>query len=163
MASGIPAEVLAQLSPTKKAALETYVRSVSTPPINISMKPPSANTRIPQYDPEKQSAAVYLEQLEAYFKSQGHDEKDYLGVVPTVLEDHVNSWLRNKKTATYTWSQFKTDYKARFDGVSAQQRRQLALITRTQRDDEPVENFVWEMMELAKQVSPAEKTAESVE
>ncbi len=164
----IPTAVLNALSPTKKAALEAWARTATAPVFNlttptIKIRQPNINVKIPKYDPFRKTATGYLEEVEAYFKSQGVDKAEFLEVVPTVLEDHTISWLRSKKTAGYNWDTFKTDFTARFDDVATQQRRQNYLVTRRQKEDEPVETFVWEMMDLAKQVFPTETTAASVE
>ncbi len=162
----IPTAVLNALSPGKQAALHAWARTAVAPVINlptVRVRQANINIKIPNYDPLRKTATGYLEEVEAYFKSQGVEEAEFLEVVSTVLEDHTISWLRSKRVIGYTWAQFKADFTARFDGVAAQQRRQNYLVTRKQREDEPVETFVWEMMDLAKQVFPTETTAESVE
>jgi len=136
------------------------------PVINIPavrVRQPNLNIKVPKYNPFKKTATAYLEEVEAFLKNQGAVEAEFLELVPTVLEDHTISWFRSKKVAAYTWAQFKTDFEARYDNTITKQLRQNHLVTRKQRDDEPVETFVWEMMDLSKQVFPGETIAESVE
>ena len=162
----IPQAVLDALDDTQKAALEAWARCHTAPVINIptvKVKQLNHNVKPPQYDSRKQNSTSYLDELEAYFKHQGFEIGEYVDVLPTVLPEHMKSWLRNKKVVGYNWGKFRADFAARFDSTSDKSRRQHYLATRKQRDDEPIESFIWEMMDLAKQVYPTEDEATSVQ
>ncbi|CAL8068086.1 unnamed protein product [Orchesella dallaii] len=166
--SAVPAEVLSALSTEQRTALEKYIKTVTTapqklviPPIKVKQLNP--NLQIPKYDPLKKTANSYLDDLESYFKHQGFEQDDFLDLLPSVLEEHRKSWFRHKKKSGYDWSKFRDDFKQQFDNASEQQRREHYLNTRRQRDDEPVESFIWEMFELGQQVNPLEPMRNSVQ
>lgn len=167
MSNAIPNEVLTVLTPNKKKALEDWVAAnkvvVNVP--DIKVKQLNTNIKPPVFEELKKTPNTYLEELEAYFKSQGFDRNDFLDLLPSVLADHTKSWLRAKKAAAqgaYVWITFKTDFKARYDTPEQQQRRQHYLATRKQGEREPVDSYIWEMMDLAHQVYPTELEAASV-
>lgn len=174
--SQIPDEVSSALSPELQALLQSFINSrVAATTINpiinipaIQVRTINQNLKAPQYHPLKKTGAAYLVDLEAYFKSQGLEEKDFLVSLPTVLDEEVKSWYRHKaatySTETpYTWALFKQDFLNRYDSESHRQRRQQYLVSRKHKEGEPVEAFVWEMMDLAKQVFPGESLSASVE
>jgi len=98
-----------------------------------------------------------------YFKSQGYEENEFLDILPTVLEEHRKSWFRHKKTRGYIWQNFRTDFTTQYDNASETHRREQYLSTRKQRDDEPVEAFIWEMFDLGRQVHALETVAVTVQ
>ncbi len=166
MSAPVPPEVIAALSPTKQAALRAWAAAATAPVINIPtvrVKQLNSNLRVPTYHALKKSGSTYLEELESYFKSQGLEEADFLTALPAAVDEEIKSWYRHKRTTGYIWATFKMDFLARYDSDSYKQRRQQFLVNRKQKDNEPVEAFIWEMMDLAKQVFPIETTAASVE
>jgi len=164
----VPSTVLGALSPGKQKTLQDWVTAnrvtINVPTIRV--KQLNTNIKPPIFDELRKTPSTYLTELEAYLKSQGFEQVDFLDLLPSVLPDHTKSWLRAKKAASgalYTWSTFKADFSGRYDTPEQKQRRQHHLATKRQGEKEPVESFIWEMMDLAGQVYPTETTAESVQ
>lgn len=166
MSAPVPPEVIAALSPSEQAALRAWVATITAPVINIptvKVKQLNSNLKVPTYHALKKSGATYIDELESYFKSQGLEQADFLEALPAAVDEEIKAWYRHKKTTGYNWAKFKVDFLARYDSDSYKQRRQQFLVNRKQKENEPVESFIWEMMDLAKQVFPIETTTASVE
>jgi len=100
----VPLEILAALSPDKRNQLADWITAnrvtVNVPTIRV--KQLNTNIKPPVFDELRKTPAAYLTALEAYFRSQGFDDGEFLNLLPSVLADHTKSWLRTKMTAVYT-------------------------------------------------------------
>ena len=78
-------------------------------------------------------------------------------MLPTILSDEQKLWFENTRDNNMTWEVFKNKFKAKYDDWNVSEGRSRLLRERQQKDHETVEQFVYEMVRLAKQVNPTEE------
>lgn len=110
----------------------------------------------PQFDSDTMSAESYFTQLENYFNIQGIKADNFHTAVGPILRGDKKTWYDNIATAITTWKDFKDKFVERFDSIHIQERRRHILYHRWQKDWEPVDNFVNEIVNLSKQCYPKE-------
>src|SRR5665811_2085364 len=117
------------------------------------------------YHARRMTASSYLKELEGYFSRQGVQDDKRVEVLPTVLNRETKAWFEHLRADNHdclSWDEFSTAFKDKYDSYQDKQERLNYLVTRVQKEDEPVETFIWEMMSLAKEVFETEKTKDSV-
>lgn len=110
----------------------------------------------PQFDSDTMSAESYFTQLENYFNIQGIKADNFHTAVGPILRGDKKTWYDNIATTITTWKDFKDKFVERFDSIHIQERRRHILYHRWQKDWEPVDNFVNEIVNLSKQCYPKE-------
>jgi hypothetical protein len=127
----------------------------------IVVRQPNPNVKIPKYIADKMTADHYLEEVKSYFASQGIT-KDLVASVSTILDPAMKAWFIHVRKEGMTWEEFEDSFKAKYDTWFDKQRRMNYLVNRMQLENEPIEDFVWELMSLSKQVFPQEPVADAV-
>jgi len=117
---------------------------------------------IPEYDPERITSASFFVQCENYFKSQGFKPDQYHEILPSILKHDKKAWYDSIVATIRNWNDFKLAFTSRYDGLLVQERRRKLLWSREQQTHESVEQFVHEMVNLARQVDPGEPENVSV-
>jgi hypothetical protein len=119
----------------------------------IVVRSPNSNIKIPKYIPDRMTAEHYLNEVKSYFASQGINQ-NLVASISTIMDPATKSWFTHIKKDGMTWEEFLEAFKAKYDTWFDKQRRMNYLVNRVQRDDEPTESFVWEIISLSKQVFP---------
>jgi hypothetical protein len=127
----------------------------------IVVRSPNPNIKIPKYIPDRMTAEHYLNEVKYYFASQGINQ-NLVASVSTIMDPATKSWFTHIKREGMTWEEFSEAFKAKYDTWFDKQRRMNYLVNRVQRDDEPTESFVWEIISSSKQVFPQEEVADAV-
>jgi len=178
----IPDEALDFINATMqehiRKATAAAVAAASTPTINTSTMPSASttvtagttlvkittvNSRIdpPSYNPDTMSAASYFSKCEKYFQAQGFPESQYHNMVPTILKHNLRLWFDSVVQQINSWDDFKRAFSARFDKSSDQERRRKLLYSRKQHN-ESCEQYIQEMVTLARQIDDKERECVSV-
>lgn len=125
----------------------------------------NVNTRIdpPSYNPDSQTSASFFTKCEKYFRSQGYNDTQFHNMAQTIVKGNMRLWYDGIIDKIANWEDFKREFAARFDNSAVQEKRRSLLYTRKQKYHESCEQFIQEMVNLAKQVDPAEDEKKSVE
>src|SRR5665811_280978 len=155
-------EKLSRVSADANEKLKKAMQSniVVTP--HVMVRQLDTNVKIPIYYPMRTTAKTYLKEVVAYLKKQQIPDSDYLDVLPTILNRETKAWFDHIKTSTLSFKDFCTLFIAKYDTWQHQEARLNNLVTKVQRDDEPVETFVWDVLALCKQVFELSNTEEHV-
>jgi hypothetical protein len=184
--AGLPQELAAALSDEQKRILQAHVNvaverakretlaqhqanqqnaNPAVPHIinidSIVVRQPNQNVKVPRYDKKKMTAEFYLKEVKSYFAAQGITNNLVTAII-SILDQEVKAWYHHIKTEGMTWEEFCLRFIAKYDTWVDRQTRLQLLINRRQKEDEPIESFVWEMMSIAKQVFPNEEIEDSV-
>lgn len=148
----------AGVDPTKADQLNKFLQEqiiAATSNIKVTATTQSS-IPAPQFDSDTMSALSYFTQLENYFNVQGMKSDNYHTAVGTILKGDKKIWYDNVAASITTWQEFKDQFSSRFDSIHIQERRRNLLYTRWQKEWEPVDTFVNEIVNLSKQCYPSE-------
>lgn len=123
------------------------------------------NTRVdpPTYNPDTQTSATYFNKCEKYFRSQNIPENQFHNMAHVIMKGNMKLWYDSVVDTINSWDEFKVVFQSRFDSAATKERRMRLLLNRKQQIYEPCEQFIQEMVTLAKQVNPLESEHKSVE
>ena len=121
---------------------------------NIQISAISTYIKVPKFDPNRKTAEPYLVEIERYFQSLQHDPSNYLGLVGQILKPNYKTWFDHVSHSMKSWDDFKSEFKARFDGPHEQSERLRELVNRQQQLHESTERYIYEMAELSKYCYP---------
>ncbi|CAL8129626.1 unnamed protein product [Orchesella dallaii] len=144
-----------------------YLNTQLTRHVNDAAAPATrvvtVNTRIdpPIYNPDTMSAASFFSKCEKYFRAQGYPENQYHNMIHTILKHNVKLWFDSVVNRIHSWDDFKQNFAQRFDKPSDRERRIRLLYTRKQRN-ESCEQYIQEMVTLARQIDDIEEETVSV-
>jgi hypothetical protein len=79
-----------------------------------------------------------------------------------ILKGEYKLWYDSISNSIGNWDEFKVAFKRRYDNDSIQRSRQRLLHTRRQRSNDPTEQFIFEMINLARQIDPLEEVGVSL-
>ncbi|CAL8119152.1 unnamed protein product, partial [Orchesella dallaii] len=120
------------------------------------------NIEIPEYDCRKMTSETYFKKCEDYFNSQGYRPSQYHEMIGSIMKKESRLWYDSVSYNIKSWDNFKQLFKSRYDSRDAMEKRKRRLYTRQQKLDESVEQFVHEMVNLARQIDPTEEEGLSV-
>ena len=89
-------------------------------------------------------------------KAQGYREADHHLYLPVIMKGEFKLWYDNVSGDIASWNDFKLKFTSRFDNALIQMERSRTLHSRKQGELDPCEQFIYEMVNLAKQVDPTE-------
>lgn len=149
------ASLLSKSKDEKKNA-QIEVSSMRVVPINPAI-------HIPYYDDANMTSETFLSQCELYLQSQGYTRAQFHQVISIILSGDVGKklWYDNVSKSINSWDEFSAAFKSKFDSPLIQEKRR-ARLCRKQNFDEPVEQYVYEMVNLARQINSNEDESISV-
>lgn len=152
------------LSPTKLDYISKLLMQQSVA-VATSMRvvPLNPSINIPIYNENTMTSDTFFTQCELYLTSQGFQAVRFHEVIRIILAGDPSKklWYDHVSNAIGSWADFKTKFKAKYDSPLVQERRK-DMLRRKQRYDEPVEKYVYEIVNLSKQITPGEDEAISV-
>ncbi|CAL8129385.1 unnamed protein product [Orchesella dallaii] len=155
---------LAGLSPNRVAKIQTIVTEQVLKQVSqLRITPINPRVDIPTYDSKRMTASTYFRKCEDYFRSQGFHDTQFHTVVSVIMQDDMKGWYDNVACSINSWQDFCSQFRERYDNVVVQEKRKKRLYNRKQQLHESVEQFVNEMVTLARQIDPTEDTCLSVE
>ncbi|CAL8109893.1 unnamed protein product, partial [Orchesella dallaii] len=152
------------LSPNRIAKIQNIVsEQVMKQVSHLRITPLNPRVDIPTYDSRRMTSNTFFKRCEDYFRSQGFHEYQFHTVVSVIMQDDMKGWYDNVACSITSWKDFCSQFRDRYDNVQVQEKRKKRLYNRKQQLYESVEQFVHEMVNLARQIDPAEDTSLSVE
>ncbi|CAL8119705.1 unnamed protein product [Orchesella dallaii] len=145
------------LNANQQAAINTFLaQQVVLASSNVRVSGMQARLPIPEYDPNSMTSASYFIQCENFFQAQGIQAAQYHIMIGTTLKPDKKTWYDNVAPTLNNWDDFKVAFASRYDSLQTQERRKKLLWSRQQTINESVEQFLNEMVNLAKQIDPTE-------
>ncbi|CAG7824013.1 unnamed protein product, partial [Allacma fusca] len=117
---------------------------MSTASANVVVS--TSSLPVPSYDKKRMTSEHYLTQLEKFFEAQHHKQDKFLYLAGTVMTGETLKWYHNIVTRATGWDDLKKKFKEEFDTPFDQRERNKLLYTKTQRFDESVSSYVYEMV-----------------
>jgi hypothetical protein len=117
---------------------------------------PNSNIEVPVYDHRKMTSDTYLKMCRTYFTAQGYDPPQFHELLPILFKGEFKLWYDSVAGSINSWDEFREAFKRRYDNDSVQRNRQRLLHTRRQGPNDPTEQFIFEMVNLARQIDPLE-------
>ena len=138
--------------------------STQPPPQNQNLRVTTVNYKVlpPEYNPDRMTSTAYFTKCEKYFISQHIKPDDYHHVIQTILRGSMRLWYDTVVDNIHNWDEFKLAFTSRFDNASVQEKRKTLLWTRKQKYYESCEQYILEMVTLARQIDPNEDDSVSV-
>jgi hypothetical protein len=151
-----------KLSPDTQAALNKYLSdkvAVANRTTVTIQKVTQVNPQIevPKYNRDRMTAEAFFQKCLIYFTSQNYSPDQYVAMIPTILKAEQQLWYDSICIKVATWDDFCREFREKYDNEQAKQARIQRLYNRRQQNDESVEQFVYEMLNLARQVNPTER------
>jgi len=154
---------MGDISQEQRAAINNFLAAqVAAAQANVTVSTVNPNIPVPKYKPDVHTAETYLGDIERYFRSMNYRQNNYVQMLPTILSEEQKLWFENTRDNDMTWDIFKQKFTNKYDDWNVTENRSRLLRERQQKDYETVEQFVYEMVRLAKQVNPAEQEKISV-
>ncbi|CAL8113734.1 unnamed protein product [Orchesella dallaii] len=145
------------LNADQQSAINAFLaQQVVLASCNVRVSGMHAKLPIPEYDPNSMTSTSYFTQCENFFQAQGIQAAQYHIMIGTTLKPDKKTWYDNVAPTLNTWEDFKLAFASRFDSLQTQERRKKLLWSRQQTLTESVEQFLNEMVNLAKQIDPTE-------
>lgn len=156
--TGLTAQQLAYIN--QKLNEQVSNVTAATRPIRVT----NLTSRIdpPVYNPDAMTSASYFTKCEKYFQAQGCHESQYHNMAHMIMKGNMLLWFDSIVDRINSWADFKKEFKDRFDNANVQAKRNTLLYTRKQKYHESCEQFIQEMVTLAKQINPTEEEHVSV-
>lgn len=125
---------------------------------STSIRVTNINPRLdpPYYNPNTMTSDSFFTKCEKYFMSQGYPEAQFHNAVHVILKGNMQLWYDGVVDSIGSWADFKVKFASRFDNRATQEKRNMLLMTRTQTYNDSCEQFLLEMVTLAKQINPHE-------
>ncbi len=144
----------------QRLASELSNANANTRPIRVT----NLNSRIdpPVYNPDAMTSSSYFTKCEKYFQAQGCQVPQYHNMAHMIMKGNMLLWFDSIVDRINSWEDFKKEFKDRFDNANVQAKRNTLLYTRKQKYHESCEQFIQEMVTLAKQINPTEQESVSV-
>ena len=160
---GSSADALAGLSPRRKSQIEALIQEqIRLAMGSVTITTVNSNIDPPEYDSDRMTSDTFFRKCTDYLHTQGFRESEYHQVISTILKGDMRLWYDNVASSVKSWSDFCSVFRSRYDSIFVQERRKKVLYTREQKINEPVEQFVYEMINLGKQINPNEAEELSV-
>lgn len=158
------ANIFQGLSPNRVERLKDFVSQQVLQAVS-SIRVTTVNPKIdmPEYHYERMTSDSFFSKCINYFKSQGYTPTQYHQVVGAIMKGDMKLWHDNVTSSINSWADFCNLFKAKYDSEAVVEKRKRHLYTRRQKFDESVEQFVYEMVNLGKQVNPNETEETSVD
>lgn len=160
-----------QTDPNLQGLSETQLQYVNTLITSQMMKvassmrvvPMNPAINIPIYDEANMTSETFFNQCELYLQSQGFQQPQFHELIRIILGSDPSKklWYDNVATNIKSWNEFRVAFKAKFDSALVQERRKDRL-RRKQHINEPVESYVYEIVNLSRQITPDEDESISV-
>ncbi len=152
------------LSPNRVERLKDFVTQQVIQAVS-SIKITTLNPKIdmPEYHFERMTSNTFFTKCINYFKSQGYSTIQYHQVVGAILKGDMKLWHDNVTSTINSWDDFCNAFRAKYDSEAVQEKRRRHLYTRRQQFNESVEQFVYEMVNLGRQVNPNDSEETSVD
>jgi hypothetical protein len=115
------------------------------------------NIEVPVYNHKTMTSDTFLKKCRTYLTAQGHAPAQFHELLPMILKGEFKLWFDSVCGNINSWDDFKEAFKRRYDNDSIQRSRQRLLHTRRQGSNDPTEQFVFEMVNLARQIDPLEE------
>jgi hypothetical protein len=116
----------------------------------------NASIEVPQWDSKKMTADTFIQKCKNYLSAQGHDEASHHTVLHMVMKGELKLWYENSMSRINSWATFTAAFKARFENEVIRMERSKTLNNRRQGPNDPCELFIYEIVNLTKQVDPLE-------
>lgn len=131
---------------------------------NKIIKVTNVNTciELPKYVSANMTSATYFKKIRSYFTAQGYESSRFHELLPMVLKGEFRLWYDSVCSSINSWEDFCEKFKIRYDSERVQIERSRLLHTKRQSVHDPSEQFIMEMINLAKQVNPQESDAISL-
>ncbi|CAL8082085.1 unnamed protein product [Orchesella dallaii] len=129
---------------------------------NIRVVQSSDAINIPYYDADKTTAEAFIHKCTIYFRSQGFEAEKWHEYMGLILKREQKIWYDSVIHSIDDFSAFVTAFQERYDNSSVKEARRRQLYNRKQKLSESVEQFTYEMVNLARQVFPEEEEKLSV-
>ncbi|OXA46886.1 hypothetical protein Fcan01_18441 [Folsomia candida] len=152
---------------TLTAAQQTFVNSFLSQQLSLAgraIRVANLNTSIevPKYDERRMTAETFFSKCKNYLNAQGYAEVDHYLYLPIIVKGEMKLWYDSVASSIQKWDDFKDKFKARYDNPTVQMERSRQLHSRRQGENDPCEQFIYEMVNLAKQVDPTEADSMSL-
>ncbi len=152
------------LSPNRTEQIKDYVtQQVLQAMSSIRVTTVNPKVDMPEYHYERMTSDTFFTKCVNYFKSQGYQPTQYHQVVAAILKGDMKLWHDNVTSTVNSWDDFCRVFRAKYDSEAVQEKRKRHLYTRRQQFNESVEQFVYEMVNLGRQVNPNESEDTSVD
>jgi hypothetical protein len=116
----------------------------------------NTNIDIPVYDSRKMTADTFIQKCRTYFTAQGYNPAQFHELLPMIFKDEYKLWYDSICIEIDSWDKFVEAFKRRYDNDTVKRERCKILHTRRQTINDPSEQFIFEMVNLAKQIDPLE-------
>ena len=123
----------------------------------------NSNHPVPKFNPRKTTALEFLNEVERYYQVSNFHENQYLYLIKSLLPNDVKLWWDHYKDSVETWDEFKGLFVSKYDTCIENNDRMRLLQTRQQRQNEPTDAFIYEMMKMSKIVYPYEPLRQAIE
>lgn len=117
----------------------------------------NTNISIPVYNHKTMTSDTFLQKCRTYLLAQGHSPAIFHELLPMILQGEYKLWYDSICNTIHNWDDFMTAFKHRYDNDMIQRSRQRLLHTRRQGSQDPTEQFIYEMINLARQIDPLEE------
>jgi len=137
---------------------QAFVRALQ----GIKLTTVSSKIPVPKFESNKDTPTAFLTDVERYFRAQNHPPEQWLYLVKTILPIDAKAWWDHRKQNVLTWNAFRQEFINRYDSWIDINERKRMLYTRQQKK-EPIEQFIYEMVDIAKRLLPDEHLRDSVQ
>jgi hypothetical protein len=152
--------IFSNLDPAVQAHLNNVLaQQVAANRIVHEHRVSTTNTHIaiPVYNHKTMTSDTFLQKCRTYLLAQGHAPAIFHELLPMILQGEYKLWYDSICSTINDWNDFRTAFKHRYDNDMIQRSRQRLLHTRRQGSNDPTEQFVYEMINLARQIDPLEE------
>ncbi len=136
--------------------LNEHVIQTARPSTSIRVTNINPRMDPPYYNPNTMTSDSFFTKCEKYFMSQGYPQAQFHNAVHVILKGNMQLWYDGVVDSIGSWADFKVKFASRFDNRATQEKRNMLLMTRTQTYNDSCEQFILEMVTLAKQINPRE-------
>lgn len=163
-AAAQPQSIFHGLSPNRIEKIKDMVSQQVVAALG-SVKVTTINPKVkfPEYNSESMTADTYFVKCRDYFRSQSIPQDQYHEVISIMLEGDKKMWHDNIASTIKSWDDFCRHFRAKYDSDVIQEKRKRLLYNLEPQLDESVEQFVHEMVNLARQINPNEAEHISVD
>jgi hypothetical protein len=116
----------------------------------------NANIPIPFYNSKTMTSATYFKKCRSYLTAQGYEPAQFHDLLPMIMKGEFKLWFDSISHGVNSWDDFTNKFRSRYDNESVQNERRRILYSRKQRMSDPTEHFIYEMVNLGKQIDPDE-------
>ncbi|OXA37698.1 Activity-regulated cytoskeleton-associated protein [Folsomia candida] len=151
------------LSAAQQACVNTFLsQQLSLAGRAIRVANLNTSIEVPKYDERRMTAETFFSKCKNYLGAQGYADVDHHLYLPVIMKGEMKLWYDSVASSIQKWDDFKDKFKARYDNPTVQMERSRQLHSRRQGENDPCEQFIYEMVNLAKQVDPTEPDSMSL-